>query len=96
MERFFGFRSSTQPQESRSSDNFISLLKSSTMPVLPKEVILTDSHLLFQGYCLFSRLIKLSIVNMGAPAFPIPMALLLELHLPFMTGIQCQAYTLSS
>lgn len=26
---------------------------------------------------------------MGAPAYPVSMALLLELHLPFMTNIQC-------
>lgn len=43
--------------------------------------------LLFCGYVLFSQLINLSIVDVDAPGFPVPMALLLERHLLFMASV---------
>ena len=46
-----------------------------------------NCHLLFRGCFLFSHLIKLSIVDVGALVFAVPVTLLLELYLPFVASL---------
>lgn len=67
---------------------FLAFFLKLPMPILPKvgrfDITLI---LLFCGYVLFSQLINLSIVDVDAPGFPVPMALLLERHLLFMASV---------
>lgn len=94
MEGFFGFCSSTQPQKSGSSSTSISLPalfpntaeNSYHVGSTQTRSFWCNSGLLLWGYFLFSHVIKLSIVDVDAPVFPIPVALLLELRLPFVAS----------
>lgn len=65
------------------------VLKTLTMPVLPKRGHFDIFPSSFPKLLLVLPCNQTTHSWMGAPAYPISMTLLLELHLPFMTNIQC-------